>query len=75
MWGHVVVETGHVPGGRWLFWQWGLRLRPSVGDVRVDDMLQGRRGRAVLSKIVWNPTLPVDPLQPGSWWPGVTEQP
>ena len=57
------------------FWQWGLPLRPSVGDVRVDDMLQGRRGRAVFSKIVRNPTLPVDPLQPGSWWPGVTEQP
>ena len=44
-----------------------------VGDVRVDDMLQGRRGRAVFSKIVRNPTLSVDPLQPGSWWPGVTE--
>ena len=50
------------------FWQWALPLRPSVGDVRVNDMLQGRRGRAVFSKIVRNPTLPVDPLQPGARW-------
>ncbi|CAH0370097.1 unnamed protein product [Pelagomonas calceolata] len=57
------------------FWEWGLPLRPSVGDVRVDDMLQGRRGRAVFSKIVRNPTLPVDPLQPGSRWRRVTEEP